>query len=57
MPPFVDKAIEHQTGGGGGGHGGTAGGGQHGAGGEEGPLSAKTLQMLGGAYCLLLPDG
>lgn len=47
MPPFVDKAIDHHTGGGGA-HA-AAGGGQHGvAGGEEGLFSARTLEMLKG---------
>ncbi|WIA20132.1 hypothetical protein OEZ85_005982 [Tetradesmus obliquus] len=49
VPPFVGKAIDHATGGGGGG-GGAAG--ANGAGGEEGPLSARTLEMLG-----VPPDG
>jgi hypothetical protein len=43
VPPFVGKAIDHATGGGGG-----AAAGANGAGGEEGPLSARTLEMLGG---------
>lgn len=42
VPPFVGKAIEHHTGGGAAGGGGAAAGG-----GEEGPLSARTLEMLG----------
>jgi hypothetical protein len=43
VPPFVGKAIDHHTGGGGAGGAAAAG-----AGGEEGPLSARTLEMLGG---------
>ncbi|KAF6255419.1 fidgetin-like protein 1-like protein [Scenedesmus sp. NREL 46B-D3] len=43
VPPFVGKAIENHTGGGGGGAAASA----NGAGGEEGPLSARTLEMLG----------
>jgi hypothetical protein len=39
VPPFVAKALDAN------GQGGGGGGGQ---GGEEGPLSARTLQMLGG---------
>ncbi|KAF8063106.1 FIGL1 [Scenedesmus sp. PABB004] len=41
----LNQAIEHQTGGGGGQAGGAGGG-------EEGPLSARTLEMLGAG-----PDG
>lgn len=47
VPPFVGKAIDHHTGGGGAG-GGAGGAAAAGAGGEEGPLSARTLEMLGG---------
>jgi hypothetical protein len=44
VPAIVGKAINNQTGGDGG--GGPAG--ANGAGGMEGPLSARTLEMLGG---------
>jgi hypothetical protein len=43
VPPFVGKAIDNHNNGGGGGAAGA-----NGAGGEEGPLSARTLEMLGG---------
>jgi hypothetical protein len=41
VPPFVGKALNADCQGGG-------------AGGEEGPLSARTLQMLGGALAVML---
>ena len=45
VPPFVRKAFDAQNGSSGGG-GGTGGGGK---GEAEGPLSAKTLELLAGA--------
>lgn len=50
LPPFVNKAIDAQNGNGQAPPGGGGSGGGCGDAATEGPLSARTLEMLGGAH-------